>query len=112
MAPFGGYKGFGQGLIVEVMCAALAGGSLERQIGSFTEDDGKALGVGQFFIALDPKAFSGGLFHKRITALVKSITSQKGARLPNARREANFKRLSKEGLKLDRALYETLRAYA
>ena len=24
MAPSGGYKGFGQGLIVEVMCAALA----------------------------------------------------------------------------------------
>ena len=111
MAPFGGYKGFGQGLIVEVMCAALAGASLGTQIGSFTEDGGKALGVGQFFIALDPKAFSGGLFHRRIKALVQSITSQEGARLPNARRTANIKRLSKEGLTLDRALYETLRAF-
>ncbi len=112
MAPFGGYKGFGQGLIVEVMCAALAGGKLGPQIGSFTEDDAKPVGAGQFFIALDPGAFSGGLFHRQIKALIKSIVTQPGARLPNARREANIKRLLKEGLKLDRALYEKLRGYA
>ncbi len=112
MAPFGGYKGFGQGLIVEVMCAALAGANRGVEIGSLTENDGKPVAAGQFFIALDPKAFSGGLFHRRIEALMQSIVSQKGARLPNARREANIKRLSKQGLKLDRALYETLRGYA
>jgi (2R)-3-sulfolactate dehydrogenase (NADP+) len=112
MAPFGGYKGFGQGLIVEVMCAALAGGKLGPRIGSFTEDDATPVGAGQFFIALDPRVFSGGLFQRQIKALIKSIVSQKGARLPNARREANIKRLSKEGLKLDRALYEKLRGYA
>jgi (2R)-3-sulfolactate dehydrogenase (NADP+) len=94
------------------MCAALAGGKLGPQVGSFTEDDGKPVAAGQFFIALDPKAFSGGLFHRQIKALIQSIVSQKGARLPNARREANIKRLSKQGLKLDRALYETLRCYA
>jgi (2R)-3-sulfolactate dehydrogenase (NADP+) len=112
MAPTGGYKGFGQGLIVEVMCAALAGANRGPQMGSFTENDGKPVGAGQFFIALDPKLFSGGLFHRQINALIQSIVSQKGARLPNARREANTKRLSKQGLKLDRGLYETLRGYA
>jgi (2R)-3-sulfolactate dehydrogenase (NADP+) len=112
MAPAGGYKGFGQALIVETMCAALAGANLGTQQSSFMEDDGKPIGNGQFFIALDPEIFAGGMFAKQIRTLTKSILSQQGARLPNARREASIKRLKKEGLKIDKALYDTLDAYA
>lgn len=112
MSPAGGYKGFGQGLIVEVMCAALAGAWRGPQMGSFMANDGKPIGCGQFFIALDPKGFSGGGFAKQIAALAKSITSQDGARLPNARRAANQKRLAKEGLPIDRALYDRLKSFA
>ncbi|MGH6820497.1 MAG: Ldh family oxidoreductase, partial [Methylocella sp.] len=112
MAPAGGYKGFGQGLIVEVMCAALAGANRGPQMGSFTDNDGKPIGCGQFFIAIEPQAFSGGAFAKQVAALAKSITSQKGARLPNQRREANRKRLAKEGLVIDRALHEKLKGFA
>ena len=112
MVPAGGYKGFGQGLIVEVMCAALAGVRRGPEMGSFMADDGMPVGCGQFFVALEPKAFSGGAFARQITALAKSITSQVGARLPNARREANQKRLAKEGLPIDRALHERLKGFA
>src|SRR6185436_8692568 len=112
MAPSGGYKGFGQGLIVEVMCAALAGALRGPQMGSFMENDGKPIGCGQFFIALAPDKFSGGTFGKQVTALAKSITAQPGARLPNARRSANQKRLAKEGLPLDKSLYERLKSFA
>ena len=106
MAPAGGYKGFGAGLIVEVMCAALAGAKRGPEMGSFMANDGKPIGCGQFFIALEPKAFSGGTFAKQVAALAKSITGQDGARLPNARREANRKRLAKEGLPIERVLYD------
>lgn len=112
MAPAGGHKGFGQGLIVEVMCAALAGANRGPQMGSFMANDGKPIGCGQFFIALDPDAFSGGVFTKQITALVKSISGQEGARMPNSRRTANQKRLAKEGLPIDRPLYERLKSFA
>jgi len=111
MAPSGGYKGFGWGLIVEVMCAALAGANRGPQMGSFTLDD-KPIGCGQFFIAIAPDKFSGGTFARQVTALAKSITSQPGARLPNAKREANQKRLKKDGLPIDRALYEKLKSFA
>jgi len=111
MAPSGGYKGFGWGLIVEVMCAALAGANRGPQMGSFTLDD-KPIGCGQFFIAIAPDKFSGGMFAKQVTALAKSITSQAGARLPNSKREANQKRLKKDGLPIDRALYEKLKSFA
>ena len=112
MAPAGGHKGFGQGLIVEVMCAALAGANRGPQMGSFMANDGKPIGCGQFFIAIDPDAFSGGAFARQVTALVKSITGQEGARMPNSRRTANQKRLAKEGLPIDRPLYERLKSFA
>jgi (2R)-3-sulfolactate dehydrogenase (NADP+) len=43
MAPSGGYKGFGQGLIVEVMCAAMTGSLLGPQMGSFVDNDGRPI---------------------------------------------------------------------
>ena len=111
MAPAGGVKGFSVGLLVEVLCAALAGGNLGPDQGSFTDDDGKPIDNGQFFIALDPRKFSCGTFDQTITTLVASITEQDGARLPNARREANKERLAQEGLTIEHSLYQTLESF-
>jgi (2R)-3-sulfolactate dehydrogenase (NADP+) len=111
MVPAGGHKGFGQGLMVEVMCAAMTGSCLGTQMGSFTENDGKPIGCGQFFMALDPRKFSGGLFDAQVKSLVKSITAQEGARLPNSRREANIRRLKKEGLPIDADLLARLESF-
>jgi (2R)-3-sulfolactate dehydrogenase (NADP+) len=112
MAPSGGYKGFGQGLMVEVMCAALAGGLRGPQMGSFMDNDGRMIGCGQLFIAINPAKFSGPHFAKQISGLVKSITAQEGARLPNARREASVKRLMKQGLPIEPELFRVLSAFA
>ncbi len=111
MAPAGGYKGFSQGLIVEVMCAALTGSLRGLEMGSFTESDGKPIGCGQFFIAIEPEMFSGGAFARQVKALVKSITAQDGARLPNSRREANKKIRAEKGLPISQALYDRLKSY-
>ena len=98
-------------MMVEVMSAAMAGALRGPEMGSFTENDGKMIGCGQFFIALEPHIFSGGLFAKQVSTLVESIKAQKGARLPNERREENIKRLSKEGLQIDKDLYDRISAY-
>ena len=112
MAPAGGVKGFSIGLLVEVLCAALAGGELGPDQGSFTDDDGKPINNGQFFVAFNPCKFSGGSFDQTISKLVASITEQEGARLPNARREANKLRLSENGIPIESKLYETLKDFA
>lgn len=111
MAPAGGYKGFGQGLMVEIMCAAMTGSFRGPQMGSFMESDGRPIGCGQFFMALDPRKFSGGMFDAQVKALVRSITAQEGARMPNSRREANIKRLKKQGLPIDPALLARLQGF-
>ena len=109
--PAGGHKGFAQGLIVEVMCAALTGSLRGPEMGSFVENDGRPIGCGQFFIALNPKMFAGAAFDKQVKALIKSVTAQPGARMPNSRREANIKRLKKQGLPIDAELLATLKGF-
>jgi (2R)-3-sulfolactate dehydrogenase (NADP+) len=93
------------------MSAALAGANRGQEMGSMMDNDGLPVGNGQFFIALEPKMFSGGLFEKQIDRLIASITSQPGARLPNARRQENIKKNLKSGLTIDKALYDKIKAY-
>lgn len=112
MAPAGGVKGFSIGLLVEVLCAALAGGKLGPDQGAFTDDDGTPIDNGQFFVAFDPGKLSGGSFDQTIAALVASITEQDGARLPNARREANKRQLAEQGIPIEVELLETLKGFA
>jgi (2R)-3-sulfolactate dehydrogenase (NADP+) len=112
MTPAGGYKGFGQGLMVEVMCAALAQSLRGPEMGSFSDDDGKSIGCGQAFIAINPKIFGAKHFDKQVKALIASVQAQKPARMPNSRREENIKRAKKEGLVVDAALLKTLQGFA
>ena len=112
MALAGGVKGFSIGLLVEVLCAALAGGKLGPDQGSFTDDDGTPIDNGQFFVAFHPGKLSGGSFDQTIAALVASITEQDGARLPNARREANKRQLAEQGIPIEVELLETLKGFA
>lgn len=112
MVPAGGVKGFYIGLLVEVLCAALAGGRLGPDQGSFTDNDGQPIDNGQFFIAINPQGFSRGGFDATIQRLAASITEQAGARLPNARRAANKLRLAAEGLAIEAGLLSRLQAFA
>ena len=58
MAPSGGYKGFGTGLLVEIFTACIAGGNLGTQASSFAGEDGGPPSTGQFFIAINPEKFN------------------------------------------------------
>ena len=111
MAPSGGYKGFGTGLLVEVMAAALSGAMLGIQASPFSGTAGGPPKTGQCFLALDPNAYSGPAFNERITALSEAINSQEGARLPGARRMENRKRIDIEGVHVSDSLLEKIKSY-
>jgi (2R)-3-sulfolactate dehydrogenase (NADP+) len=108
MLPAGGHKGFGLGLMVEVLAAALAGANLSQEASPFSGTAGGPPGTGQCFLALDPTAFSGAMFGQAMQRLAASITAQPGARLPGARRKANRKRIEAEGVEVDAALLARL----
>ncbi|MEZ7974557.1 MAG: Ldh family oxidoreductase [SAR324 cluster bacterium] len=111
MAPSGGYKGFGTGLLVEVMAAALSGAVLGLQASPFSGTVGGPPRTGQCFIAFDPDAFSGGEFYERISILVDAIQSQDGARLPGERRKKNRLRIELEGVEVAQSLLEKIRSF-
>lgn len=110
MAPAGGYKGFGTGLMVELFAAVLAGATLGKDASPFAGTAGGPPRTGQFFIALDPASFSGDGFGARMNDLAAAITDQPGARLPGQRRLENRRRHEAGGVTVDDTLIARIEA--
>lgn len=112
MAPLGGYKGVGLALLTELMAAALTGASLGVDAAPFSGTAGGPPKTGQFFIAIDPEATSGGLFAERVAGLVAAFAAQPGARTPGAGRRAVRARADAEGVRVDPKILAQLRDLA
>ncbi|MEM7720877.1 MAG: Ldh family oxidoreductase [Pseudomonadota bacterium] len=110
MAPSGGYKGVGIALITEVLAAALSGATLGMHASPFSGTAGGPPRTGQFFLAIDPDAASGGGFADRIADLTEAIRSQPGARLPGDGRGAKRARAKMEGVAVSVATLEKIEA--
>lgn len=107
MVPSGGHKGFGIGLMVEVLASALTGANASRDASPFSGPVGGPPGTGQCFIAFDPGAFAPG-FAERIGGLIAAIAVQEGARLPGSRRRAARACSAVDGIFVDDALMARL----
>lgn len=80
----GGYKGYGISLMVEVLAAALTGSRLSNTVPPLKTPTGPHHDLGQFYLVIDPAAYSGQVFYDRLHSLAESIESQPGARLPGS----------------------------
>jgi len=106
MVPAGGYKGVGIGLFVELMAAVASGATLGLDASPFSGPAGGPPRTGQFFIALDAEASSGGAFQERITRLAGAFTDQPGVRLPGAKKAAARRKAAETGgISIPEALY-------
>jgi (2R)-3-sulfolactate dehydrogenase (NADP+) len=112
MAPSGGYKGVGVGLMVELFAAALAGATLGIDAAPFSGTAGGPPRTGQFFIAIDPESTSGGLFDERLLRLVDAIRAQEGSRVPGTRRRTARELATAEGIAVDAALLARIEGLA
>lgn len=109
MLPTGGHKGFGMGLLVEILASCLSGAVSSMDASPFSGTAGGPPRTGQCFIAFDPSAFSG-VFPQQVAGLVHAIAVQEGARLPGARRQTARRRAESEGVRVDPALIERIEA--
>lgn len=83
----GGYKGFGFGLMAELLAAAATGSLSSMSAPPLKATEGPAHDLGQFYFLLDPTVFAGGVFHDQLDALASAVNDQPGARLPGSSRK-------------------------
>ncbi len=77
----GGYKGFGFGLMAEILAAGLTGSVLSTEAAPLKTPNGPPHDLGQFYMIIDPDAYGVDL-SARINTLADSVERQPGARLP------------------------------
>jgi len=82
----GGYKGWGFGLMTEVLAAAFTGSVNSLDVKGLKLPDGPPHDLGQFYLILAPTTHGDGFFD-RIERFADAVGEQDGARLPGSRFE-------------------------
>lgn len=85
LSPAGGHKGFGLGLMVELLAAGLTGGRSSVDVPPLKARDGAPHDLGQFYVVIDPGAFERGHFDAIVAGLIAAVSEDGSARLPGTR---------------------------
>jgi len=107
MLPFGEAKGSALALMVEMLAAGLTGSRYAREATSFLDAEGGPPETGQLIIAIHATALSADA-PARFAELTGWIEAEDDARLPGTRRLHRRTEAQRMGLKIDRALLESL----
>lgn len=102
----GGYKGWGFGLMVEVLASALTDTVASFASAPLKTPEGDPHDLGQTYILIDPQGFAGGAFHTRIDALRAAVEAEEGTRLPGSHR------ILANPVALDEAIWELTQSLA
>jgi len=78
----GGYKGWGFGLMTEILAAAVTGSVNSLDVAGLKLPEGQPHDLGQFYFIVDPTTFSGDAFWDRLARVSDAVSEQEGARLP------------------------------
>jgi (2R)-3-sulfolactate dehydrogenase (NADP+) len=81
----GGYKGWGFGLMVELLAAGMTGSVNSLDVAGLKLPDGAPHGLGQFYIVMDASTYSPD-FYDRFARVAEAVAAQEGARMPGAQR--------------------------
>jgi len=110
LLPAGGAKGAALAVMVEILSAAIAGGSYGFEASSLLDDVGAPPNLGQVIFALDPNVLSGGGFLTRMGDLAAAFTVEEGPRMPGTRRLENRARAARDGVAIPVTLHEKIMA--
>ena len=108
LAPIGGAKGAVLAVMVEILCAALAGGRFAWQATSFFEAEGAPAAIGQMIVAFAPSGFTGDGFAAGMRELATAFAGEEGLRLPGDSRLERRLRARSRGIEIDDALAATI----
>ena len=87
LVSVGGYKGWGFGLMAEILAAGMTGGVLSRDVKPLKAPEGRPHDLGQYYLLIDPGTSAD--FADRLAGLAAAATSDAGARMPGQGRAAS-----------------------
>ena len=89
LLPFGGYKGSGIAMMVELLSGALVGDNFSYETATKDNNDGGPPSGGEFILAISPEKLSGNDWNKHSNEFFDKMKSMDGVRLPGERRHKN-----------------------
>ena len=89
LLPFGGYKGSGIAMMVELLAGALVGDNFSYETAAKDNNDGGPPSGGEFILAISPEKLSGNDWDKHSSEFFDKMKSMDGVRLPGERRHKN-----------------------
>lgn len=89
LLPFGGYKGSGIAMMVELLAGALVGDNFSYETAAKDNNDGGPPSGGEFILAISPDKLSGNDWDKHSSEFFDKMKSMDGVRLPGERRHKN-----------------------
>ena len=82
----GGYKGWGFGLMAEVLAAGMTGSTSSRNVKPLKAPEGAPHDLGQYYLLMDPEV--SGAFFDRMAEVAQGVALDPGARLPGQNTQA------------------------
>ena len=89
LLPFGGYKGSGIAMMVELFAGALIGETFSYETAAKDNKDGGPPSGGEFVLAMSPEKIAGPNWDKHSNEFFEKMKSMDGVRLPGERRHKN-----------------------
>ena len=107
LLPFGGYKGSGIAMMVELLAGALLGEWFSFETKEHDNNDGGPPKGGEFILAMSPDKIAGPNWDKHADEFFKKMKAMDGVRLPGERRHKN--RLDKGPRQINKELVEKIK---
>lgn len=107
--PVGGPKGFGLGLMVDLLAGVLTGSNSSHEASMFSNDEGGPPNVGQLFVVFDPAFFAAG-YLDHLTRWATALTDDNEVRLPGLRRQQLRERYTAQGIEVPQELLDRIAA--
>jgi delta1-piperideine-2-carboxylate reductase len=89
LLPFGGYKGSGIAMMVELLAGALVGDNFSFETAAKDNNDGGPPSGGEFILAMSPEKIAGSGWDKHADEFFSKMLAMDGVRLPGERRHKN-----------------------
>ncbi|MBM1310853.1 Ldh family oxidoreductase [Sulfitobacter mediterraneus] len=104
LVSMGGYKGWGFGLMAEILAAGMTGGILSKDVKPLKAPEGAPHDLGQYYIIIDPS--SSPEFGARLEALAAAAATDEGARMPGQNKKQN------DPVEVDDAVWALIEGFA